>query len=62
MGVYEAHYEKSTLVTGVVEANPGVVLARLWVTSAKQHPLQMWVDVGIKGPLQMQRGLFEVFT
>jgi hypothetical protein len=48
---------------GIVEANPGVGLARLWVTSAKQQPLQMWVDVmGGKGPLQMLRDLFEVFT
>jgi hypothetical protein len=51
------------LVTGVVEANPRVVLARLEVTDAKQQPLQMWVDVtGVKGPLQMLRDLFEVFT
>jgi hypothetical protein len=48
---------------GVVEANPGVVLARLWVTGAKQQPLQMWVDImSIKGPLQMLCDLFEVFT
>jgi hypothetical protein len=34
-----------------VEATLGVVLARLWVTGAKQQPLQMWVDVtGIKSP------------
>jgi hypothetical protein len=42
---------------------PGVVLPRLWVTGAKQQPLQMWVHVtGIKGPLQMLHDLFEVFT
>jgi hypothetical protein len=47
---------------GVVEANPVVVLACLWVTGAKQQPLQMWVDVtGVKGLLQMLRELFEVF-
>jgi hypothetical protein len=46
-----------------VEANLGVVLARLWVTGAKQQPLQMWVDVtGIKSPWHMLRDLFEVFT
>jgi hypothetical protein len=28
-GIYEARYQKSKLVTGVVEANPEVVLARL---------------------------------
>jgi hypothetical protein len=55
--------QKSTLVTGVVEANPGVVLVRLWVTAAKQQPLQMWVHVlGDKGPLQMLHDLFVVFT
>jgi hypothetical protein len=48
---------------GVVEAKPGVVLARLQVTDTKQQPLQMWVDVmGIKGSLQMLCDLFEVFT
>jgi hypothetical protein len=53
----------STLVTGVVEANPGVVLVRLCVTGVKQQPSQMWVDVtGVKGPLQMLHDLFEIFT
>jgi hypothetical protein len=48
---------------GVVEANPGVVLAHLQVTGAKQQPLQMWVDVTcVKGLLQMLLDLFEVFT
>jgi hypothetical protein len=33
-----------------VEANPGVVLARLEVMGAKQQPLQMCVDVtGVQG-------------
>jgi hypothetical protein len=42
---------------------PRVVLARLLVTGTKQQQLQMWVDVtGVKGPLQMLRDLFEVFT
>jgi hypothetical protein len=51
------------LVTGIVEANPEVVLARLWVMGAKQQPLQMRVDVtGVKGLLQMLHDLFEVFT
>jgi hypothetical protein len=51
------------MVTGAVEANHGVVLAHLWVTGAKQQPLQMWVDVtGVKGLLQMLGDLFEVFT
>jgi hypothetical protein len=46
-----------------VEANPGVVLVRLYVTGAKQQPLQMWVDVtGVKGPLQMLCDLSEVST
>jgi hypothetical protein len=46
-----------------MEANPGVGLPRLWVTGAKQQPLQMWVHVtGVKGPLQMLHELFEVFT
>jgi hypothetical protein len=45
-----------------VEANPVVVLARLWVAGAKQQPLQMWVDLtSNKGPLQMLLDLFEVF-
>jgi hypothetical protein len=45
-----------------MEANPGVVLARLWVKGAKQQQLQMWVDVtGVKGPLQMLCDIFEVF-
>jgi hypothetical protein len=49
--------------TGVMEANPGVVLMRLLVTGTKQQPLQMWVDVtGVKGPLQMLHDLFKVFT
>jgi hypothetical protein len=48
---------------GVVEANPGVVLARLLVMSTKQQTFQMWVDVtGVTGPLQMLLDLFEVFT
>jgi hypothetical protein len=51
------------MVTGVAEANPGVGLPRLSVTGAKQQPLQMWMHVtGSKGPLQMLRDLFEVFT
>jgi hypothetical protein len=42
---------------------PRVVLARLWVTGAKQQPLQMWVVVtDVKGPLQMLRELFEIFS
>jgi hypothetical protein len=53
MGVLEARYQNSTLVTGVVEAHLGVILALLWVTGTKQQPLQMWVDVtGVKGLLQ----------
>jgi hypothetical protein len=48
---------------GVVVANNEVGLQRLWVTGVKQHPLQMWVHVtGVKGPMQMLRDLFEVFT
>jgi hypothetical protein len=63
VGIEEARHQKSTLVKGVVEANPGVVLARLLVSGTKQQLLQMWVDVmGVKGPLQMLRDLFEVFT
>jgi hypothetical protein len=55
--------QKSTLVTGVVEANPGVGLPRFWVTGTKKQSLQMWVHVtGVKGSLQMLRDLFEVFT
>jgi hypothetical protein len=62
-GVQEDRNQKSTLVTGVAEPNPGVRLARLSVTDAKQQPLQMWVHVtSVKGPLQMLRDLFEVFT
>jgi hypothetical protein len=45
MGVYEARYQKSTLVTGIVQANLGVILAHLWVTGSKQQPLHMWVHV-----------------
>jgi hypothetical protein len=38
------------MVTGVVEANPGVGLPRLWVTDAKQQPLKKWVHVtSVKG-------------
>jgi hypothetical protein len=56
-------YQKSTLVTGIAEANPRVGLSRLSVTGTKSQPLQMWVHVkGVKGPLQMLRDLFEVFT
>jgi hypothetical protein len=58
-----SHYQKSTLVTGVAEVYPGISLPRLWVTGAKQQPLQMWVHVtGVKGLLQMMRDLFEVFA
>jgi hypothetical protein len=60
--VQEDRYKKSTLVTGIAEANPGVDLPRLSVTGAKQQPLQMWVHVtGVKGPLQTLHDLFEVF-
>jgi hypothetical protein len=55
-------YQKSTLATGVVEANPGVDLPRSWVTGTKQQLLQMWMHVtSVKGPLQMLSDLFEVF-
>jgi hypothetical protein len=48
---------------GIAETNPGVGQPHLWVTGAKQQPLQMWVHVtGVKGPLQMLCNLFEVFT
>jgi hypothetical protein len=51
------------VVTSIVEANPGVVLPRLWVMAARQQPLQMSVHVtGVKGPLQILHDLFEVFT
>jgi hypothetical protein len=41
---------------------PRVGLPCLWVTGAKQQPLQMWVHVtGVKGVLQMLRDLFEIF-
>jgi hypothetical protein len=44
-------------------ASSGSSLQRLWVTGAKQQPLQMLrVVMGYKGPLQMLRDLFEVFT
>jgi hypothetical protein len=46
-----------------VEANPRVGLPRLWVTGAKQQPLQIWVHVtSVKGLLQRLLDLFEVFT
>jgi hypothetical protein len=35
MGIEEDHYQKSTFVMSVVEANPGVGLPRLSVTAAK---------------------------
>jgi hypothetical protein len=51
------------MVTGVVNANPGVVLACLWETGAEQQLLYMWVDVtGVKGLLQKLCDIFEVFT
>jgi hypothetical protein len=51
------------LVTGVVVANTRVTLPRLWVTGAKEQPLQMLVYVlAFKGLLQMLRDIFEVFT
>jgi hypothetical protein len=33
--------EVHTLVTSIVEANPGVILARLFATGVKQQPLHM---------------------
>jgi hypothetical protein len=60
--IQEARYQKSSLVTAVVVANPEVSLPRLWVTGTKQQPLQMWVHAtSVKDPLQMLHDLFEVF-
>jgi hypothetical protein len=48
---------------GVVEANPKVGLPLLWVMGTRQQLLEMWVQVmGVKGPLQTLRDLFEVLT